>query len=178
MGYFIATLIIGYLIYQGWKAWIDPATQLGRQAAHMNWAIDGYVKRDGLRHTCYKRDGLKTMVDADKNEVVLLLPDNSQTFKDFVELENWLGGAKAIALDKSEYMRKLHDDGVLLKEFISELTEWPEDQAKAATHIVTSVLEKSDEDLDPYFGELTVGQIKRITEVISELTGTEPPINT
>ena len=133
---------------------------------------------DGARHQCLKRGSLEAMIDFNKKVVHLLLPDTQKTFNDFVELENWLGEAKATATSKSEFMNQISKDGEVLQNFIAELGNWPESQAQAATDIVTSVLEKSEKNLDPYFDKLTLAQIKAVSDVISKLTGTKPPSST
>lgn len=173
--YLVALLVVAYLIYHAWGAWNDPATRLGRQGASMNWVTSRYVEQGGARHQCLKKGDLEALIDFNRKVVHLLLPDGQKTFTDFVELENWLVEAKDVAVSKSALMSQISESTKALDSFIAEIGTWPRPQADAASQIVKAILEKSEEDLDQYFDELTAGQTKRVSETVGLLTGTKPP---
>lgn len=163
--------VLSFLVYHGWKAWTDPPVVLGRQAAHMNWVTSRYIKQDGFRHMCVKRNGMEAMIVHNTAHVLLISPPTKKIFKDFIELEHWIASGGGEAVDVNSASAQRASDTPRLARFLEEAKRWPPHQAGAAGFIINSIMEKNGADLDPAFDELTASQMETVTEVVRELVG-------
>jgi hypothetical protein len=71
---------------------------LVRQAANMNWVVAGTMKySDGIRNMRLRRGEMLAEVSFKDANVRLLQPGVERPFKDFVEIEQWLGAKNSAA---------------------------------------------------------------------------------
>lgn len=83
---------IAYAIWIAWKAWFSVAQQLANQASHMGWSAVGTVKDgNGYRDSLLQRDGVVAKISFQKKCVFVVEPQESGPYKDFVEIERWIG---------------------------------------------------------------------------------------
>jgi hypothetical protein len=81
-----------------WRSYSHPYNMLVRQAANMNWVVAGTMKySDGVRNMRLRRGDMLAEVSFNDVNVRLLQPDVEPPFKDFVEIEQWLGAKNSAA---------------------------------------------------------------------------------
>ena len=85
-GVVLAIIIIRFF----WRAYLHPASVLGRQAANMNWIAVGRVADGEYRNVKLNRDGEVAIISYRNRNVELLRPNGNKVFQDFLELEHWL----------------------------------------------------------------------------------------
>ena len=112
----LIALASAFVVRHLWRSYSHPYNMLVRQAANMNWVVAGTMKySDGIRNIRLRRGDLLTEVSFKDVNVRLLQPDVEQPFKDFVELEQWLG-AKKSATHKPHAQPKAPDSSTQRKE--------------------------------------------------------------
>lgn len=158
-----------------WRGYTHPQHTLVRQAANMNWVASRTTKdENGRRNTCVSRGGAEAMITFEPAEVVLLNPPAPMPFADFIELERWLVtsgnkiGASSVSSSESPF------DPIILEEFEREIETWDPEEASAALKVVRSALTGDHGELDRFFGDLTVGHIETVVEVVRRIRGDEP----
>lgn len=89
---FFAAVVSTILVRHLWRSYSHPYNMLVRQAANMNWVVAGTMKySDGIRNMRLRRGGMLAEVSFKEVNVRLLQPDVARPFKDFLEIEQWLG---------------------------------------------------------------------------------------
>lgn len=145
-----------------WRAYNHPSYVLLRQAANMNWVSAGTAVSDqGFRDTRLRRGNLLAEISFSHANVRLLQPAVQKTFRDFMELERWLGAnnsERSGGSDKSnevpagstrrvDYFAKV--DSLLaakgLREDFQALQGWDSDYGEA-TAKVCAVAELTNEN--------------------------------
>jgi len=105
-----------FVVRHLWRAYSHPYNMLVRQAANMNWVVAGTMKYpNGIRNIRLRRGDLLVEVSFKEVNVRLLQPDVERPFKDFVDLEQWLG-AKKVTTHKLHADPKAADSSMLRKE--------------------------------------------------------------
>jgi hypothetical protein len=86
------------LVRHLWRSYSHPYNMLVRQGANMNWVAAGTTRySDGIRNMRLRREDMLAEVSFKGVNVRLLQPDVERPFKDFVEIEQWLGAKSAAA---------------------------------------------------------------------------------
>lgn len=94
--YLLAVVGFLFLLRHMWRAYSHPYNLLVRQAANMEWIASGSIKYpDGIKNMRLRRDDMVAEVSFKNVNVKLLQPDIERPFKDFLEVEQWLGSLKA-----------------------------------------------------------------------------------
>jgi len=96
-----ATAIL-FLARYLWRSYNHPSHVLGRQAANMNWVAIGTIEdAAGFRDLRVTRAGIEAVISFRHGNVRLVVPRHQASFRDFVELERWLG-AQELRADGGE----------------------------------------------------------------------------
>ena len=75
-----------------WRSYNHPSHVLGRQAANMNWVVIGTIKdAAGFSDLRLTGEGMESIISFRDGDVRLVVPRHQTPFRDFVELERWLG---------------------------------------------------------------------------------------
>lgn len=91
MWWFLLVFVFVLLIRFAWKAYKDPAHQLGIEAANLGWRATGTVTdSNGYRNTLLIREGYQAVILYKEKRVQLLVPSINETFKDFQSIEKRL----------------------------------------------------------------------------------------
>jgi len=95
-----------FVVRHLWRSYSHPYNTLVRQSAKMNWVVVGTMKySDGFQNIRLRRGDLLAEVSFKDMNVRLLQPDVKRPFKDFVDLEQWLGAVNS-ATDKLHALPK------------------------------------------------------------------------
>ena len=99
----IATVVLVYSLRFCWKAYVHPAKTLGRQGANMEWIADGRESDGSYKNMRYRRGDLIAVIPFKNPSVLLRYNGTEKRFRDFVELEQWIGkeiGREELELEK------------------------------------------------------------------------------
>ena len=98
----IAIVVLFPFLRNCWKAFFHPATILGKQAANMNWIVDGREKDGIVNNMRYRRGNLIAVIPFNNPSVLLRYNGTEKRFKDFIEVERWIGkelGKRELEID-------------------------------------------------------------------------------
>lgn len=98
----IGVIVAFFILRQMWRAYTHPYHTLIRQAANMDWVAAGTHKTtSGYSNMRLRRNDLLAEVSFEDINVRLLQPEVARTFRDFLEVERWLGARTSLASRKT-----------------------------------------------------------------------------
>ena len=140
----IAALLVFFFLRIGWKAYTHPANTLGRQAANMDWAADGREDDGDFKNVRYRRGDLIAVVPFKSPSVLLRCNGTEKRFRDFIELEQWIG--KEIGRQEFELERRVTQTKADFAEYDFEYAgdDFTEDQIEGVFNDFRKIIESGD----------------------------------
>jgi hypothetical protein len=90
--YLIFVIFIVLIVRHMWRSYSHPYNLLIRQAANMDWIAAGTIPySDGIKNMRLRRGDLIAEVSFKDINVRLISPEVKHAFKNFLEIEQWLG---------------------------------------------------------------------------------------
>ena len=140
----LAAVVMFFVLRAGWKAYTHPAHTLGRQAANMNWVADGREDDDGYKNVRYRRGDLIAVVPFKNPSVLLRHNGIEKRFRDFIELEQWIG--KEIEREELEFEKRITQTAADFAEYDFEYAsdDITKDQIEAVFDDLRKTIESGD----------------------------------